>query len=213
LNVVFTFKHLPVSAVPYYNPAATFPNIDQRYGVDWFVYVTDYLRFIPIFSSNAAIGGALLYPIAYEEINTGAIVLLTIWELLKLLVVRIPEWSDCKNIQICRNENPADNPPAAFELTSALWQWTIFFNVAFIGVLIVYIFLATQIKSGQKAYYENLKKKGITIYVKPVKPEKEADGEMNAIFERQFKKYEEGMKRYAMKKLGWIMNKSSDINQ
>jgi hypothetical protein len=198
LNLVFTFKHLTVSDVPYYDTGVTYPNIDQRFGIDWWMYLTDYFRFIPIFSMNATIGASLLYVHGYETTNIAVIGILLIWEILKLLVVRIPEWASCANIQVCRNENPADNPPSAFEFTSMLWQWTVFFNVAYIGVLVIYLILAAFIKREQKEYYEELKKKGIKIY------DKADDGQMNSILFSEFNKFAERAKHSTIKKLASV---------
>jgi len=195
LNLVFTFNHLPVSNVPWYDPSVPLPNLDQRFGFDWWIYVTDYFRFIPIFASLAVIGSSLLYTKAYEGLFVGSTVILLIWEVIKLLAIRILEWANCKNVQICRNENPADNPPSAFEMTSMLWQWTVFFNVAFIGVLIIYIIIGIFIKQGQKEYYEELSKKGITVY------DKADDGQMNSLLVSQFKQFAERSKQSTIKKL------------
>lgn len=167
LNLVLTFKYLTPSDVPPYSPHITYPDIDQRYGIDWFLYATDYLRFVPLISVPTTMQATLLYTNGFEDENVVLVAVIEGIEIVKF-GVRLVEWAFCSNVQICRYDNPADNPPSMFAPTNQLWLWTVWFNFVFIFVLLFYLAISMFIKSGKKKYIDTLRRDGIKVFeIKP----------------------------------------------
>lgn len=156
LNLVFTFDHLSVGDVPYYSGGVSYSSGAERFlGLDFWVYASDYLLFIPVFSTTASIASSIIYPKGPELFNIGSIAVILIIQVLKL-AYRVIEWGFCSSYnQFCRPFNPA-TPTSSFGNTNFVFEWTVFFTLATIPVLLVYLFLSTQITQGKKDFYLNL---------------------------------------------------------
>ena len=159
LNLVVTNPHLPPDDVSYYQTNKHYPGqIEYLTGVDYWVFASRFLRLIPLWTLSTAIGGAMLYRNTFESLAITFNAILLVWEFLTF-VYRIVEWGTCGSYgQVCRPFNPATST-SAFGNTNFIFEWELWFGLAWMGVLAIIIYLLTEIKSARKDFWENLTKK------------------------------------------------------
>jgi len=165
LNLTFTFNFLTVDDVPFYdNPTDNIlgESLSNRYHIEYWVYASDFLRFIPPILLPTVIGLSLLESgKVWAMSNVWIIVLLGILEILKL-IWRVIQFGFCDDFQFCRPFDPAVMT-SAFGPTNFIWEWTVYFNAAWIVVLVVYLILAVQVESGARKFYKDLQKEGYVV--------------------------------------------------
>ncbi len=150
LNVVHTHKFLTSADVPYYGTDVSFESLADRYHVEYWVYASDFLRFLAPLTLATVIGLALLESVSFAQFNIWVVVLLIILDIIKL-IWRLIQFGFCNESQFCRPFDPSKTA-SAFSNTNFVWEWTVWFNVAFIAVLVVYLVIATQVESGAKLF-------------------------------------------------------------
>lgn len=155
MNSVFTFNHLPVSSVPWYDTSLTFVNDMQRYNLEYFLMLsTVFDFFVPL-----AVATGYLFEL--QGVKGGRWIMLgyLLWDgVLQLkFVFRIIQIVTCSSWQICRNEDPAGNPNDL----SLVFKWTFFGNLAWIIILMVYIAIAIFIKYSVPKEKDNILKEGL----------------------------------------------------
>lgn len=166
LNLVFTFTYLPIANVPYYTTDTTFPQQMERYNVDFWLYATDFLRWLPPFTISSAMTSAIVFgEKSYHEFNLAFIIILGVIELIKL-AYRAAEWGTCGIYgQVCRPFNPA-TPTGTFGETNEIFKWTVYFNVGMLGALIIFLIFSLNIGASAKSYW----KKKTEIFTTAGKP-------------------------------------------
>lgn len=188
LNVVHTHKFLDQTDVPYYGTGITFENLSDRYHVEYWVYASDFLRFLAPLSLSTGIGLALVESVSYAQFTIWLIVLLIILDILKL-IWRLIQFGWCNESQFCRPFDPSEIA-SAFSNTNFVWEWTVWFNVAFIAVLIVYLVIATQVESGARRFNTQKVREGSWQAF----PSDTSSG-VREMITREFKTWKEGMLR------------------
>jgi len=161
LNLTFTFTHLTVDDVPFYdNPTDNIlgESLSERYHLEYWVYASDFLRFIPPILLATVIGLALVEDAkTWAQLNVWTVVILIILEIFKL-AWRLVQYGFCDDFQFCRPFDPLVST-SGFGPTNFIWQWTVWGNAAWIVVLVVYLIIATQVESGSDKFWEDLSNK------------------------------------------------------
>lgn len=162
LNLTFTFTHLTVGDVPWYATGIFGELWAGRYHVEYWVYASDFLRFIPPILLATVIGLAIIeISYVWAEINVWVVVLSIVLEVLKL-IWRLIQYGFCADFQFCRPFDPLVTT-SGFGNTNFIWQWTVWGNFAWIAVLAVYLIIATQVEAGLSKYYSDLERQGIVV--------------------------------------------------
>ncbi len=164
LNATFTHEFLTVSDVPYYDDVTggwrnAFAN---RYHFEFWIFASDLLRFIIPLAYATVIPQLIVDPDGLWTILPNLFyVILFIIEVLKA-IWRGWQWGFCADFQFCRNFDESKcmqkfDCPANF-----LWLWVFWYNIAFIVILIIYLFLITLYERGAKEYYTYREMYGIS---------------------------------------------------
>ncbi len=107
LHYTFTSDDLPDDNVPFYihdNPANPTEKDSGRFGLYWWVYATDTLRFFFIILLPINLIALRSGEFGFEIVITVFLVLLVIWEFAKFIwAVILWEGSNCELHQFCRN--------------------------------------------------------------------------------------------------------------
>jgi len=165
LNVTFTFDpDFTVSSVPFYDSTTggdfrdTFAN---RFFFESWVFASDLLRPIVLVAY-----AHVLHLILIDKDGQWSIISSLIWVVILILEVlkaiwRGYQWGFCADFQFCRNFDPSKcsqkfDCPANF-----VWLWAFWYNIFFVVILIVYLFLSTLYEPAVEKYYKNLEKFGI----------------------------------------------------
>lgn len=180
LNAIFTFKYLPVAAIPFYDP--TLPGTlgstySDRYNFEWWDLWSDITYpMLPLLYQFI-----LIYQVLYggkEFLMLGAIasVFIGVLTLLKL-IWRSYAWWFCVDIQFCRNYVPGNcvqkfNCPA-----SVLWQWAVIYTLVFFVIIILYVVFYPMYYSQTDDFHRSLEENGFEYEEPEEKPKKkEPDG-------------------------------------
>ncbi len=150
LHYTFTSDDLPDDNVPFYisdNPANPTEKDSGRFGVYWWVYATDTLRFLFILLPYINLLAIRSGEFGFEILATVLLILLVIWELAKFIwAIILWEGSNCQLHQFCRNfgsrrdgfgiEIGANPRNQNFVYTFMTW-----YNLAFFLIGILYLAL------------------------------------------------------------------------
>lgn len=153
LNMVFTFKYLTVTDVPYYVGASEtlWPTVVARYSLEWWLLLCDYFDFILptililyMFMDLKGIKGFKWVALGYFFFDA----------LLHLrFIYRIISWAFCGTYgNMCRSWDPLDTTKS-FSANNSLWSWVFWFEFAYIfGVLFPFFFIATYVPDSSKEW-------------------------------------------------------------
>ncbi len=168
LPVTFTFNFLTVDDVPFYdNPTNNIlgESLSDRYHIEYWVFASDFLRIIPPLLLPTVIVLTIVEGpdnYTWAMTNVWIVALFIVLEVLKLFW-RLTQWGFCDDFQFCRPFDPSVMT-SAFGPTNFIWEWTVYFNAAWIAALVVYLIIATQVESGARTFWRSLVKElGIPV--------------------------------------------------
>jgi len=166
LNATFTFDpDFTVASVPFYDSVTgtfrdTFAN---RFFFESWVFASDLLRPIVPLSFAHAIPSIIIDNNGQWSIIPNLIwVVIVVLEVLKA-IWRGYQWGFCADFQFCRNFDPAKcaqkfDCPANF-----LWLTTFWYNIFFLVLLILYLFVSAQLEPGVLKFYKYLETHSVPL--------------------------------------------------
>lgn len=166
LPLVFTFANLTIADIPYYstNPVGLLGNVySDRYNYEWWVFTSDLFRLlVPLIFVQSILGALISQTKDTSVLLLVAVVLIFVFELLKLLY-RGYVLGFCEDFQFCRSFNPANCMPGMDCPSNFIWQWTFYYNIVFVVIMVIYVILLSYITPESEIWLENLKRFGIPI--------------------------------------------------